>query len=396
MSEKTEKKDGKSNEKNGAETKPTEAKSSGKSGKGRFWTGTITLAIAGMAVALYLIPANQYIVVYGNVLSGDFAALRAGSKGPIERISVVSGQWVKKGDVLLELESDVERADVAKCQCEYDQAKAEHLLMKEQMAIETEVERLQARYAEIQLQDGQADHSWYSKLRKQGAASDREADKAKVALELAKVTNQQQSLDHSALRQAKLLVHEHQVASLASQLERAKNTLARRTVTSPMDGIIVLHSLSLGKVVDANEVLGQVFDARTFQVVARVPERYLRYLYRGQAAYVELSSYPEFDEGEIAGQVDSILPVIQPQGSGDGTFRIQATLTQWPDNVKLSAGMSAEIALSVGKRPMLMKLLGRLPRRFTAPEVTKANDEPRKNPRQPESRPGTTQKASGV
>lgn len=391
MSEKTEKKDGKQDEKTTLNTRAT-----GKPGRGRFWALTITGGIVALLVVLYLIPANQYIHVYGNVLSGDFAALRSGSKGPIERICVTSGQWVKKGQVLLELESDVERSDVVKCQCEYEQAKAEHELMKEQMAIDTEVERLQAKYADIQLRDGQADHTWFTKLQKQGAASDREADKAKVALELAKVTSQQQSMDHTALRKAKLLVHEHQIASLASQLERAKNTLARRTVTSPMDGIIVLHSLSLGKVVDANEVLGQVFDARTFQVVARVPERYLRYLYEGQNVYAELSSYTEYYKGEIAGRVDSILPVIQPQGSGDGTFRIQATLTQWPKNVKLSAGMSAEIAVAIGKRPMLMKLLGRLPRHYTAPEPTKATHEQRKDSGQPQSRPSTTQKASGV
>jgi len=125
-----------------------------------------------------------------------------------------------------------------------------------------------------------------------------------------------------------------------------------------MDGILVMHAISIGQVVDANEVLGQIFDDQYYQMIAHIPEQFECYLKPGQSARVELSAYPSWLFDYFWGQVSWVSPVINPQASGDGTVMIKARIDKLPPNTQLKAGMSGKISVQAGKTSLLMRLLG--------------------------------------
>jgi len=336
----------------------------GRAGRRKKLAAIIVLVLAAVLVVLYFLPADLYIDVYGNVLSAKYAALRAGSKGPIEAVMVESGQRVRKDDIILKLESEVEQSDVVRCQRELEAAKAELNFLAAQLQVERRHDEIEASFAKIKLTDAETDYKRIKTLHEKDAASDREYEEASVAYRLAQATYERLSIDRSDIHRTKLVVQEKKIATIEAELARAEGTLATRTVRAPLAGLIVLHALSVGRVVDADEVLGQIFDDRSYQVVARVPERYVEFIQEGQCVNVELSAYPQYDSGEVMGTVTSIVQVIQPHASGEGTFRIHAELTAIPKNVRLTSGMSAELEIAAGKTTFLRKVIGMLPHRY--------------------------------
>ena len=69
------------------------------------------------------------------------------------------------------------------------------------------------------------------------------------------------------------------------------------------------------------------------------------------------------------GTVASIVEVVQPHGSGDGTFRIHVALADLPEGIRLRAGMSAELAIRAGATHLLQKLIGVLPRSYQEDDI---------------------------
>ena len=342
-----------------AERKPAGA---GRSGWGkRILAGTGLIAVA-IPAALYFIPTNFYVASYGNILSARDAVIRAGSKGPIEAILLESGDRVTEGQVILRLSCEVERSEVVRCERELAQQTAELQYLERKLAVDREQEDRELTHARIQLADAEREYQRVSTLHEQLVASETEFNQAKAAYDLASAVCDRLAVDRAAMREAMLDVQRKKINMLEAELERARGELTRRSVAAPLDGVIVLHSLGIGRVVDADEVLGQIFDDRYHQVVARAPERHVRYLQTGQSTSVVLSAYPEIDYGVINGEVYWVSPVVNPQGSGDGTILVKARLSEIPPHVRLTAGMAAKLSVHVGQTNYLFKLIGILPR----------------------------------
>jgi len=317
-------------------------------------TGVFCAAI----VLTFLIPVNFYVSGYGNILSASDAVLRAGSKGPVRRILAQSGQRVKKDQVILELEDDVERADAERCRRELDQAKAELELQTATLEIEKQRDAYQKETARIQFQDSQAEFDRVKGLRSSSATSDLELRMATTKRDLDKIELANKSIDNQKIRLSQVEVQRRKIAILEAQVVSADRVLSRRKVYAPMDGVLVMHSLSIGQVVDANEVLGQIFDDQYYQMIAHIPEQFASYLQPGQSIRVELSAYPSWLFDYFWGKVSWVAPVVNPQASGDGTVMIKAKIEQLAPNTELKAGMSGKISVQAGKTSLLMRLLG--------------------------------------
>lgn len=327
-------------------------------GRGKKLLGLFVLAVCAALTALAFIPATFYVAGSGHILSAQDAVLRAGSKGPIHVINVKSGQRVQQGQIVIELESELEQSEVDRCKRQVAESKAQWAYLKEQLGFEQKQEQLQLRLAAIEKADAEAELLRVKALQQQNVASDREFQAAKVAFDLADVECRRRGLDREGVRQATLKVQQRRIATLEAQLTRAKNALARRKIRAPLTGLIMLHALSIGRVVDANEVLGQVFDDKYYQVVARLPERYSAFLRKGQQVQVELGAYSHWQFGYFTGKVYWVSPVVEPHSSGDGSILIKAKLTNVPQDVSLKAGMSAPVWIDAGKVRLLWKLIG--------------------------------------
>jgi multidrug resistance efflux pump len=311
-----------------------------------------------LLLVIYLIPVNFYIGGYGNILSANDAVLRAGSKGPIRFIRAYSGQRVKKDQIILELEDDVERADVERCQRELAAAQAELLLLNESVAIEKKRDEFQREIAKIKFEDSESEYTRVKGLRSSAATSDMELRMATAKRDMDQVDLLEKSIDKHNFRLAQVEVQKRKITTLDAQLNSAKRVLARRKIDAPMEGVLVMHSLSIGQVVDANEVLGQIFDDKFYQMVAHIPEQFGYYLKEGQSVRIELSAYPHWNFGYFWGHLYWVSPVVNPQASGDGTILIKAKIDTCPPSADLKAGMSGKISITAGKTSLLWRILG--------------------------------------
>ena len=116
-----------------------------------------------------------------------------------------------------------------------------------------------------------------------------------------------------------------------------------------MDDVVV------AEVVDANNVLGRVFDESSFTIEAKFPERLLYLLKEDQEADVWPMGRSRWDS-PLSGKVTKVGRLVQPQDTGDGYFWVTISVEQ--QNLPLHPGQNAQITVRVGKVILFRRILG--------------------------------------
>ena len=131
-----------------------------------------------------------------------------------------------------------------------------------------------------------------------------------------------------------------------------------RKVYAPIAGRVFMHEVTPGQVVDANEVIGEIFDESSFVIRAPLPERDYWFLRPGQSVQVEAAAYPESRFGYLTGEVAWLSNIVNPNQSGDGSVLLCAYLkAPEGDEVVLKPGMAATIHVRAGRTRLLWRVL---------------------------------------
>lgn len=182
----------------------------------------------------------------GTVRANQGAMLKVQSSGVVESISVQAGQMVKKGQVLMTLDSHVEQAN------------------------------LQA--SEDQLPSLQNTYESYVKLYRTKSVS-------KQALDTAK---------------ANYLAKKAQVAAL-------KAALSRRQIVAPFSGVAGIVKVNVGQFVNAGSDIVQLEDRSEMKVDFTIAQNDLTQLRNGQTIIAHSDSYPN---ATFLGKITAIDPAI--------------------------------------------------------------------------------------
>ena len=175
-------------------------------------------------VTAMTVSAQQWTPVIettGLVRPNQGAMLSAQSTGSISKVLVTNGQSVKKGDLLVELDSSVERASL--------------------QAAEAQVISLRQTYQR------------YANLAKSGGISQQELDNAKAA-------------------------YDAQVANV----ESLKATIARRQIVAPFDGKAGIVKVNVGQYVSNGTEIVRVEDRSSMKVDFAIAQNLLEKLHIGQ------------------------------------------------------------------------------------------------------------------
>ena len=175
-------------------------------------------------VTAMTVSAQQWTPVIettGLVRPNQGAMLSAQSAGTISKVLVTNGQSVKKGDLLVELDSSVERASL--------------------QAAEAQVISLRQTYQR------------YANLAKSGGISQQELDNAKAA-------------------------YDAQVANV----ESLKATIARRQIVAPFDGKAGIVKVNVGQYVSNGTEIVRVEDRSSMKVDFAIAQNLLEKLHIGQ------------------------------------------------------------------------------------------------------------------
>lgn len=218
----------------------------------------------------------------------------------LDRVEADRGDLVKEGQVLARLESSLERATVA--------------LARARAAMESGIQSGQVRldYSIRKVASNE-------ELLKQNAISEREVDEAKA----------QRDLNEIALVEARETMR---LAKL--ELERAEAALALRTITSPVNGVVMERLLSAKEVVKQNPIV-KIAQLHPLRVEVFAPISLLGKIAVGVSAQV-------LPEAPVGGSHPAKVTVVdRVVDAASGTFGVRLELPN-PD-YRLPAGLKCKV-----------------------------------------------------
>jgi membrane fusion protein (multidrug efflux system) len=169
--------------------------------------------------------------------------------GVIKEIHFTSGQTVKKGEMLLRLDSDIEQSELRSAQAELSYAR-------------NTSQRAQALAITRNIAESSVDK----------ATAEREARAAAVAALLAKIE--------------------------------------KKTVTAPFDGVLGLRKIDLGQYLQPGQAVVSLQDLSMMRAEFSVPQKDLSHLVLGQTVRIEVDAYPGRD---FSGELIAVEPSIEAQ-----------------------------------------------------------------------------------
>ena len=195
-------------------------------------------------------PLSEQIEAVGSLRSRQGTMVRAEVGGRVTQINFRDGQRIRRGQLLVQLDDRLQRAQVQQAQAE--------------------------------LSIAQANHKRNSELVAQGFISQRGVDESAAAV---------------------------QVAQARAELARA--TAARLRVLAPFDGVAGLRNISVGDYLKEGDAIVNLEDMNAMFVDFRLPERLQARVRPGQTARVQVEALPGT---AFAAVVQAVDPQIDANG----------------------------------------------------------------------------------
>ena len=230
---------------------------------------------------------NVTVQGIGNVSAKESYAITAQTGGKIIALHTDIGQWVKKGDLLVEMDGVDLPAQLAITKANLNKANADtNAARSDLMSQKAQKKLLQITYDR------------YAKLQKQKFASQSEYDKAKADLE---------SID-AGIRASKAHINAAKAAAVVASknIDALKVKIDRLKIYAPVDGYVTAKNAQIAQNVLPTTAIFTMVDSRTLWVVAKIDERVSSSIKLGQSVKIHLRSQ---DNKIYEGVVARINPV---------------------------------------------------------------------------------------
>ena len=233
----------------------------------------------------------QTVVASGRIITPQRASVGAVITGRVARIPVEQGQSVKRGDVLIVLDDEDERASVAQASGAVAQAEARLRQLREVSLPAAEQALIQA---QANLTQARQQHDRAKELKAKGFVSQAALDDAQRNLDVAE----------SQLRAAKLQVATNRpsgsdfalaqtaLAQARANLGVAQAKLDQTVILAPVDGTLISRNVEPGNVVQSGKELMALAPEGETQVVVQIDEKNLAQLRIGQHALASADAFP--------------------------------------------------------------------------------------------------------
>jgi membrane fusion protein (multidrug efflux system) len=327
----------------------------------------VPLMIAGVlvvgigALAAYLL-GGRYMSTENAYVQAARASISSNVAGQVAEIAVHDNQPVHRGDLLFKLDDQPYRIAVDAAQAKLGSARmqvgAGKAAYRQQMA--------SVHSAQATLAYQQSEFERQQKLLASGISSQAQFDKAKNALDTARlqlIAAQQQadSVLTMLAGNPDLDPDQHPtVQQVKAELDRALLNLSYTAITAPDDGIVTkVEQLQVGDYINAAAPVFALISTRDVWVEANFKEDQLTYMRPGQNATVEIDTYPgrKF-EAKVAslapgtGSQFSALPAENATGNWVKVVQrvpVRLRLVQAGNSdLPLSSGLSAKVEVDTG------------------------------------------------
>ena len=217
--------------------------------------------------------------------------------GKILAVHVRDNQDVRRGDLLVTIDPEPFKLEVAERQAQIHEAAAQADADRDAAVIATD--RANAAAAALKL--AEATQRRIATLGKEGDVTYQTLDATNEALRRAQSDVE---AAQTAITKTKKIVemHEASIARAKVELATAEWKLERTEISAPVDGTINNLTVRVGDTARAETPLIGLVDAAAWRIIANYKESYLRHLRIGGTAWVWLDSHPwHFHRARITG-----------------------------------------------------------------------------------------------
>ena len=341
--------------------------------QGRFWMRTVTWTLIGTTVfgiAWLAIARTEEIVVATGQLEpvGSVQDIQMPVGGVVDDILVEEGDTVKKGEILMKLDTEASEQQRRSLEASIKLKGVERKKYSEMNTAE-----IQMLEKNLTLQLEILDR--YQQLEESGAASELQFLSQRNTVEETRGRLMQTKADR--FRQLSLL--DQQLAELKSRLAEVRVTLRYQQLKSPVDGVVFdLQPTASGFTAQSTQTVMKVVPFGSLEAKVEVPSNKIGFvkipagcpkqLADCMNADISIDSYPSTDFGVIEGKVTSIasdaLAPDQQEQRQEFSFPVTIQLNKQILELKsgsklpLQVGMSLTANIKLRKVSYLQLLLG--------------------------------------
>ena len=341
--------------------------------QGRFWMRTVTWSLIGTTVfgiAWLAIARTEEIVVAKGKLEpvGSVQDIQMPVGGVVDDILVEEGETVKKGEILMKLDTEASEQ-------QFQNLEASIKLKGIERNKYSEMNNAQIQMLEKNLTLQLEILDRYQQLEESGAASELQFLSQRNTVEETRGRLMQAKADR--FRQLSLL--DQQLAELKSRLAEVRVTLRYQQLKSPVDGVVFdLQPTASGFTAQSTQTVMKVVPFGALEAKVEVPSNKIGFvkipvgcpkqLANCMNADISIDSYPSTDFGVIEGKVssiasDALAPDQQEQRqefSFPVTIQLNKQILQLKSGAKLplQVGMSLTANIKLRKVSYLQLLLG--------------------------------------
>ncbi len=285
----------------------------------KFFRLVAIVFIVALVVYYFTMPRGNRIRLVG-VIDGNEVIVSPQIGGRLVRLNVDEGTYVKKGDLIGQLDSTeleaslaAAKANVATIEASVREAEHNYSWTEGQTGASLEVAdagvtttTAQLQQAKVQLWRDQTDLTRMQHLYQKGEVSAQDRDHAEAAVRMSQANVQalEQSVKEQQAAVAVAMANRKQVdarrsavSSAIAQLEQARATeaetatqLSYTKVYAPISGIVSVRVAKQGEVINAGSPIVVLVDIDHLWARAEVPETYVDEVQFGQKLVVQLQS----------------------------------------------------------------------------------------------------------
>lgn len=353
------------------------------------------MVIALLAVALlwsYFGKIDVVAVAQGKIVpEGNVKVIQPASQGVIKSIKVQEGDHVKKGQLLVELDSTLASADVVSLEKSLATAKLERDILNKTLAgqdatalinaanipdetkedlrqlmsarrssvyVKREFLTVAITQAKDQLNSEKQNLATFESNQNTAQAEQQRLRvlQAEAAVSQADANLKNYDTENSMTSATSVVDQDKRIAEIQDNLARAKNSVQLQTITSPVDGTILsLSSNTIGGVVTTAQPFITIVPTGTPVLVeATLANKDAGFVHVGQKAAVKVEAYSFQRYGYLTGTVKSISADAVEDKTRGFVYKMIITLdnkvTSKNNNIQVSPGMAVTPEVTTGQR----------------------------------------------
>lgn len=290
------------------------------------------------------------VVATGKIEPLAKVEVKSKASGIVKQIFVHYSDWVKRGQVLVELDKEDLEARVREAKAALLAAEA-----SQEAALATyERNKVEAEGPDVPFLKSDVERA--QSLKRQGLIAQAVLEESEKAYQLA-LNKQMTALRNVAVSRADIARAKAQVAQAQAALDRAEEDLRNSTIVSPMDGIVLSRDVEVGDAVSSILVLGSeatkimiLGDVSDVYVLGKVDEADIGKVYLDQPARIVVES---FKDKKFDGKVTKISP-LGVEKDNVTTFEVRVSIHNPGGELKANMSANAEIILEEKKGVLLI------------------------------------------